>query len=437
MIALALVLSAQFAIAQTTSPANAKKAVEAAEAAAQNPKKAVKVATWMKVAETYLKAYDAPAGSVVPGTTKQELQFMMGNEKPVSAEEVVLGGQPYTKEVYADKNLYFNANGQLSMIEVTKPVYEFDALEKVIEAYQKANEVDAKQTKAKDIKAGLEAVAKRYMDEAYNSYQFGDFKKASQFFEKSADAMAVAPLSKVDTNAIYNAGFTAWMMKDYPRAQKFFEKCLANNYYYEGGEVFAKLADVYSNLGNKEQARDVLEKGFTTYPQSQSILIGLINYYMESGQDTDRLFTLINEAKKNEPDNASLYYVEGNIYKELGNTEEAVKAYYKCAEINPNYEFGYIGAGILYYNLAVQLQEKAANEMDDKKYEAILKEFETALKSAIEPFEKAYAVSKDNDIKVNVAEYLKNIYYRFNSESQEYLDAYNKYNEVVKTGQAN
>ena len=437
MIALALVLSAQFAIAQTTSPANAKKAVEAAEAAAQNPKKAVKVATWMKVAETYLKAYDAPAGSVVPGTTKQELQFMMGNEKPVSAEEVVLGGQPYTKEIYADKNLYFNANGQLSMVEVTKPVYEFDALEKVIEAYQKAAEVDPKQTKAKDICAGLEAVAKRYMDEAYNSYQFGDFKKASQYFEKSADAMAVAPLSKVDTNAIYNAGFTAWMMKDYPRAQKFFEKCLDNNYYYEGGEVFAKLADVYSNLGNKEQARDVLEKGFTTFPQSQSILIGLINYYMESGQDTDRLFTLINEAKKNEPDNASLYYVEGNIYKELGNTEEAVKAYYRCADINPNYEFGYIGAGILYYNLAVELQEKAANEMDDKKYEAILKEFETALKSAIEPFEKAYAVSKDNEIRVNVAEYLKNIYYRFNAESQEYLDAYNKYNEVVKSGQAN
>ena len=158
---------------------------------------------------------------------------------------------------------------------------------------------------------------------------------------------------------------------------------------------------------------------------------------MESGQDTDRLFTLINEAKKNEPDNASLYYVEGNIYKELGNIEEAVKAYYKCAEINPNYEFGYIGAGILYYNLGVELQEKASNELDDKKYEAILKELDAALKNAIEPFEKAYAVSKDNDIKVNVAEYLKNIYYRFNDESQEYLDAYKKYNEIVKSGQAN
>jgi tetratricopeptide (TPR) repeat protein len=435
LIALALIASVQIASAQSKSPAEAKKAVEAAELAAQNPKKAVKPATWLKVADAYVKAYDAPTGSVVAGATKQELMFMMGNEKPTSTEEVVIGGQPYTKEVYANKDLYFNANGQLAIIDVTQPVYE-DALAKAIEAYKKAAEVDPALSKGKDIRAGLELISGKYINDAYNCYQFGDYAGASVLFEKAADAMETAPLNKMDTTAIYNAGFTAWISKDYSRAQKFFEKCLANNYYYEGGEVFAKLADVYTNLGQKDAARDVLEKGFTTYPQSQSILIGLINYYLESGQNTDRLFVLINEAKKNEPDNASLYYVEGNIYKELGKTEDAVKAYYKCADINPDYEFGYIGVGILYYNQAIELQEKAANEFDDKKYEALVADFNTALKNAIEPFEKAFEVSKDNGIKVNVAEYLKNIYYRFSSESQEYMDGYKKYNEIVKSGQA-
>ena len=435
LIALALITSVQIASAQSKSPAEAKKAVEAAELAAQNPKKAVKPATWLKVADAYVKAYDAPTGSVVAGATKQELMFMMGNEKPTSTEEVVIGGQPYTKEVYANKDLYFNANGQLAIIDVTQPVYE-DALAKAIEAYKKAAEVDPALSKGKDIRAGLELISGKYINDAYNCYQFGDYAEASVLFEKAADAMETAPLNKMDTTAIYNAGFTAWISKDYSRAQKFFEKCLANNYYYEGGEVFAKLADVYTNLGQKDAARDVLEKGFTTYPQSQSILIGLINYYLESGQNTDRLFVLINEAKKNEPDNASLYYVEGNIYKELGKTEDAVKAYYKCADINPDYEFGYIGVGILYYNQAIELQEKAANEFDDKKYEALVADFNTALKNAIEPFEKAFEVSKDNGIKVNVAEYLKNIYYRFSSESQEYMDGYKKYNEIVKSGQA-
>ena len=433
--ALALVLAVQFADAQTKSPADAKKAVEAAEAAAQNPKKATKVATWMKVAETYLNAYEAPAGSVMAGASKQELQFMMGNEKPTSTEEVVVNGQPYIKEIYANKDLYFNANGQLAIIQVTKPVYE-NALEKALEAYKKAYEVDVKKTKEKDIKAGMESIANKYLNDAFNSYQFGKYAEASDLFALSAETMATAPVNKVDTTALYNAGFTSWMVQDYNKAKSFFEKCLENNYYYEGGEVFAKLADVYTKLGDKEKGRDILELGFTKFPQSQSILIGLINYYMESGQDTDRLFALINEAKKNEPDNASLYYVEGNIYKELGQNDNAVASYYKCAEINPNYEFGYIGAGILYYNLALEYQEKATNEFDNKKYEELVEQFNQALKNALEPFEKAYSISKDNSLKVNVAEYLKNIYYRFSSDSDEYMAGYKKYDEVVKTGEA-
>ena len=435
LIALAIVLSVQFAGAQTKSPADAKKAVEAAEAAAQNAKKATKVATWTKLAETYLSAYDAPAGSVMTGATKQELQFMMGNEKPTATEEVVLNGQPYIKETYDNKELFFNGNGQLAIVNVTKPVYE-DALAKSLDAYKKAYEVDVKKSKEKDIKTGIDAIASRYLNDAFNSYQFGKYAEASELFAKSADAAATAPLSKVDTTALYNAGFTAWMVQDYNRAQNFFEKCLANNYYYDGGEVFAKLGDVYTKLGDKEKGRDILEQGFTKFPQSQSILIGLINYYMESGQNTDRLFSLINEAKKNEPDNASLYYVEGNIYKELGQNDNAIASYYKCAEINPNYEFGYIGAGILYYNLALEYQEKAQNELDDKKYEALVNEFNTSLKNALEPFEKAYNLSKDNELRVNVAEYLKNIYYRFSSDSDEFMAGYKKYDEVVKTGQA-
>ena len=434
LIVLAIALSVNFADAQTKAAADAKKAVEAAEAAAQNPKKATKVATWMKVAETYMGAYNAPSKNVMAGASKQELQFMMAGEKALSQEEVVVGGQPYIKETYADKNLYFNANGQLSIIEVTQPVFP-DALENALAAYVKANEVDPKQTKVTDIKAGIESVSNKYLNEAFNSYQFGDYKKASELFGKSAEAAATAPLAKVDTSALYNAGFTAWMVKDYNRAKTYFEKCLANNYYYDGGEVFAKLADVYTNLGDKEASRDILEQGFTKFPQSQSILIGLINYYMQSGKNADRLFALINEAKKNEPENASLYYVEGNIYKELGNNEKAVESYLKCSEINPNYEFGYIGAGILFYNSAIEIQEKAANEFDDKKYEALVKEFENALESAYEPFVKAYEVSKDDAIKVNVAEYLKNICYRFQEKDAKYKDGYAKFDEVVKTGQ--
>ena len=436
LIALAVLLSVQVADAQTKSPEAAKKAVESAEAASKDAKKGAKLATWTKLASAYMDAYNAPAGNVWLGASKQELQLLMGNDKPISTEEVVLGGDQLVKEVYSNKEFYFSPAGQLVLINVTKPVVE-NALAGALDAYKKAYEVDVKQSKTKDIVAGLSSIAQKYLDEGMNSYTFGNLEEASALFEKAAEASATAPLSKVDTTALYNAGYTAWAVKNYERAKNFFEKCLDAGYYYEGGEVYAKLGDVYTNLGDAKKGAEILEQGFVKFPQSQSILIGLINYYISSGDNADRLFVLIDEAKKNEPNNASLYYVEGNIYKELKNIDKAIESYYKCAEINPEYEFGFIGAGILYYEQAIELQEKASNELDDKKYNALVVEFEQALKNALEPFEKAYSVSKDNSLKVNIAEYLKNIYYRFSSNGPEYEASYKKYDEVVKTGQAN
>ena len=56
LIALAVLLAVQTADAQVKAIDSAKKAVEAADAAAQNPKKATKVATWLKLATAYMDA---------------------------------------------------------------------------------------------------------------------------------------------------------------------------------------------------------------------------------------------------------------------------------------------------------------------------------------------------------------------------------------------
>ena len=430
--ALAVMLTIQMADAQVKAPAEAKKAVETAAAATENPKKAAKPATWLRLADAYMDAYNAPMGNGWIGANKQELTFLMGNEKPTSTQTVTLAGESYTKETYSTMNYYFNANQQLAIIEVTAPVYE-DALDQALSAYIKAEEVDAKGSKAKDITTGIKNISAKYVEQGMNSYLFGDLKSASTYFEKAVKASESAPDPVIDTMAVYNAGFTAWMTQDYARAESFFKKCMDLGY-VEDGEVYAKLADIYSNLDKKDEAKSTLEEGFKAYPQNQSIIIGLINYYIESGEQPDELFALLDVAKKNEPNNASLYYVEGDIHNKLGHKEEAIAAYKKSNEINPDYEFGLIGIGILYYNEALELQEKASTEFDQAKYDAIMVDFETALKNAIEPFEKAFSITKDNDIKVSIAEYLKNIYYRFRDQGPEYQEGYQKYSSIVENG---
>lgn len=426
LLALAMFAAIQVADAQVKSAADVKKSVEAAEAATQNVKKAVKTATWLKLGQEYVKAYDAPTGNILPGSNKTELTLMMGSEKPVSSEEVTVNNEKYTKDVYADKNLYFNQNGQLVIIEVTKPVYE-DALERAVKAYQKAYELDEKHAKDKDVAAAFDYIGQKYVTEAFNKYTFGDVATASKLFEKAADVEALAPLSKIDTSVIYNAGFTAMAAKDNERALKFFKRCYDLGYYYEGGEVFARLAEV-DTLNTKSY----LEEGFSKFPQSQSILIGLINYYLKNNEDPETLFGLLDKAKANEPNNASLFYVEGNIRAQLGQIDKAVVAYEECAKINPEYEYGYIGEGTMFYNRAIELQTKAQEEIDDAKYMALVKEFEESLKSCITPFEKAFEITKDANIKAGIASYLKNAFYRFREESAENQTKYEKYSEIAK-----
>ena len=434
IIAIAASMFAVNAQAQNAkSVAAAKAAVDKAQAAVENAKQNTKTATWLKYGQTLMDAYDAPAGNAWVGMSAQELQVLAGGMRsPSSESQVVLGGQTMPSRSMPPRTIYFNQNGQLAVIEVTQPAVE-NALDKAVEAYAKAAELDVKGQKTKDIKAALESINSKYTDEAYNAYTLGDLKKASVLFEKAVKAAGTAPLSAIDTNSIYNAGLTAWQSQDWSRAKGFFEECYKLGYYGEGGETFAKLADIADKLGDKRSPRSILEEGFPEVPaepehpdRPDQLLHG------QQRQTTDRLFDLFDEAKKNEPNNASLYYVEGNARKKLGQNDEALAAYEKASQVNPNYEWGYIGKGIQLYDMAVDLQDKASQEMNDAKYMALMGEFEKTLKACIEPFEKAFELTKDNEIKANIAEYLKNACFRFRTEGDEYQAKYDKYNNFGK-----
>lgn len=421
---LALVAAAQVAGAQVKVDA-AKKALEKAEAEAQNVKKNTKAAVWQKLGEAYVNAYDAPTGGVEVGWPRN-----LVTERPISEEPAVVGNEQMTKLVYADKFIYINGAGTVALVEVTKPVAE-NALDKAVEAFVKAYELDPKTSKT--VIAALDNISNKFIGEAYNAYTLGDLAAASAGFEKAAEVAAVAPLSKLDTSSVYNAGFTAHIVQDYARADKLFKTCLDAGYYGDTGDIYAKVADVKLNLKDTLAAKTALEEGFTKFPESQGILIGLINFYLANNEDPEKLFTLLDQAKKNEPNNASLFYVEGNIRTQLKQYDEAVKAYEQCAVIDPSYEYGFIGEGIMFYNKAIDVQTQAQEELDDNKYMALVAEFEQNLKACLEPFEKAFNVTKDEGIKASIAEYLKQAYYRFREEDPKYEAGYQKYNDIVES----
>ena len=261
---LAILASVQIAGAQQVkSVAAARSSVEKAEKASQDAKKSVNPTTWIKLGQAYMEAYYAAQGDGWLGATDQELSLVMSGVKPIAEEQVVVAGTPMLKRVYDTKNYYFNSAGQLAIIETTTPVIE-NALGKAIEAYKKASELDVKGKKSKDIVEGMKIVDQKCLDEAYMAYNFGDLKLASEYFEKAANAFVDG--CPVDTNAVYNVGFTSYMSGDYDRAKEWFNKSIAIGFDGENGEAFAKLADIADRQATRRQDSDILR------PHSQSIL---------------------------------------------------------------------------------------------------------------------------------------------------------------------
>ena len=429
-LALALVASVQVANAQIKSDADIQKAIEKAEATANDAKKGAKPAPWVKLGEAYVKAYTNPAANLSTGIDKQTFALMAG-EKPSATEMVTIDGQTYEKQTLSRSNVYFTQAGQLAFYEVTKPSVAGDPLEKAIKAYAKAFQLGAKD---KEVDAALQNIVGYYYQDAITAYSLGNLKKASDLFGKAAEASMTPPSSKVDTNAVYNAAFTAANSGDFARAKNFYNKCLDMGYAADGS-VYAALSNCALAEADTTAAKQFLADGLQRYPDNPSILTNLINLYIQMKEDPKKIVGLLDEAKAQMPDNPSLYYVEGNILAGIKDYDGAFAAYRKASEISPDYEWGYYGEGSLWLQKQAALVEEA-NALPVnayKEYDAKMAEIEQALKNAVPAFETCYAKATDEALKSAAADFLKRVYFALRNESPEYQAGYEKYNAIVGT----
>ena len=416
--------------------AKLSKNVEKAIANTENPKKASNPDTWVKLAKEYQKVYDASLGNGMVRTPREQVNLLMEGKQPVSSEMVTLGGNAYQKDSYAAFDYYYRDN-VLVMVVPTKLAVE-NPLEKALDAYAQAYALDEKGKKTKDIQEGIKSISAKFGEQAYYQYNLGDTKKASEYFEKAADASAMPPFATFDGASMSNAGLLAYQSNDLEAARRCFDKCLANQFYDEEGKVYAYLSEIAGREDKKDEQRAYLKEGFEKFPSSQAIIIGLINNYRNSSEDPKAIFSLLDKAKANDPDNASLYSTEGDIHKELKEDAEAVACYRKASEVDPKFVYGYVGEGLLYYDSAIEYAQQASDLPISayKEYDELVKKYEETIKMAIEPFETAFGMSADNaKLQSGVAEYLKNIYYRFASDDEKYMAGYKKYDEFLKNAQ--
>jgi len=410
------------------------KSVQKAEVLSQNSKKATKATTWIKLGQAYIDAYNQPINGLRLGAPQVETKLILRDQKVLNSEVKTLNEKQFTVDTYNDKTLYYSKSGVLAAIKITKPVMDIDFLQKARFAFNKAIELDKDGKKADDIVKGLTSLKSLYVDyEAMGAYAIGDVKTACKYFEASLPLSDNPVVNKIDSTMTYYTAVTAQIAGDKDKAIEYYNKCIDLGY-YQNGDVFSSLSDLYKKEGNNEKAKTLLSDGFKKFPKSQSILVSLINIYLETNDDPSKILTLIHTAQANEPNNASLHYAEGNVYKNLGDLDNAFKCYEKSYTIDSTYVFGVYTIGTTYFDKAIDIQGKMdkldINDVDG--YNKLNKEFETDLKNAINPFERAFNAAKDKDFKISIADGLKQIYFRFRTESEDYMNAYEKYDAFLK-----
>ncbi len=394
-----------------------------------NPKKAADPKTWIVRAEMYVEMYDMPLKNVIPGMSQQEIKLLLKDQKINTTETKTMpDGRVYEVLVYDNKKLYFDETGRLSFWEVTDKMEPYPLMS-AYECYQKAYELDTDKKNAKKITQGLSVLIDKMNSEALSAYNLEDYKEALHYFEASLASSGHAAVNRTDTMIVYYAAVVAQASKDMEKAAKYLKESIDLGYTMDGN-AYAYYADVLKELGREEEAINYLNMGITKYPQNQSIVVSLINTYLNSGDDPMKVIPFIKTAQENEPTNHSLYYAEATVYEKLNQPDKALELYKKSIEIEPNYFFGQYGVGAMYFNKGVDLQNKASEELDDAKYEALMKQANDEFKEAIPYLEKAYELNKDEK---TVVDSLKSIYFRFRNDSQEMMDKYNKYNELSKT----
>jgi len=427
LFALALACTLQVAYAQKPD-AEMQKAVEKALAASQDAKKAAKPATWMNLGKAYLTAYTNPMTNVTTGIDKATFT-MMFQEKPSAVSQVTLDGQPFEKQSFSSIDVYFNAAGQLAFVDVTHPSVPGDLLGEAAKAYSKAYELGGKD---KDIDPKLQEIAQNYYNDAFTAYSLGNMAKASELFKGAADVSAMPPCSARNDDAAYNCAFTAKETGNFDRAEEYYNLCLSNGYTSEGN-VYASLSECALAKADTLAAKNYLATGLTAFPDNGAILTNLINLYLTTKEDPKKIVNLLDEAKKAMPDNASLYYVEGNILAGIKDFDGALAAYEKALSIAPNYDFAYYGIG----NIALKKGEDLVEEMNAldvrewKKYDAMQAQLVEIYISAIEPFEKCYEVSQIPEVKAAAADYLKRLNFQLRNQDPKYQAAYEKWEAVV------
>ncbi|MDR1340605.1 MAG: tetratricopeptide repeat protein [Prevotellaceae bacterium] len=409
-------------------PQKFEKRIASSNSDIENLKKGSNSRTWIARGKLFYEIANEPVLNLMAGMSESAYKVVIQGEAVSEATETI-DGKTYKVHTLSNKKAYL-ASEMLMFWDVLK--YEIpDPMRKSYEAYQRAKILDRNGKNSKKIAEGLDLLATLSKSTAFNKYYAGKLPESAELFKLSIDCSSDPLVGEVDSLAYYFVGVISSDIGRDSIAEQYLRRAISLGY-TEKGDAYAYLGKTLTNLERANEAREVLEKGFSLNPDNQQLIFSLINSYMAQGKDPKDIVPLIKKAQKAEPDNPGLYTVEGQLYEKTDDLETAVECFKKAVDIDPNYFYGYSALGLLYFNSGAKYTEQAVVEKDNTEYERLLNLSDNQLVMALPFLEKAFDLSKDNmTLAKPVIQALKDINFRFRYKGDSFKENAEKYSKLL------
>lgn len=429
LLILAAALLTLSAAAQTKEADALKAKLEKSDAAIADAKKAANSKTWIDRANLKVDAATIfTATKLVAGMTAEQIMAPAMAGKPISIEDVTISGAPMSKYSYDHFDMYANEEGVVQFW-VAKTEILPNALNTAIEDLQKAKELNPKDFN-KDAKGAfaVDRICNELYTSASNNYMLAKKSDAAMLFELAAKARSLNGI--VDTAAYFNAGVVYFEDSKFDKALPLFEKVDQMGYMGDGTMSYY-ISTCLDKVGQKDKALAIAEAGFAKYPSNTALVTGLINLYLSSNQNPDKLIALIGKAQELDPKNSSLYLVESDIYTKLGQQDKAYEAINKALELDPkNYNTLYnLGIMKMLESDGLVKEAEALPISDNEGYDKLKKRIVELRTQAVDSFEKALEVDPKN---ADLVELLGQLCFTLRDDGQEMKAKHDKYTEMFK-----
>jgi Tfp pilus assembly protein PilF len=285
-----------------------------------------------------------------------------------------------------------------------------------LENYRKYLTLEPKY-KMENIKPNLSNLIIANFNKGINAYNAQKYSDAIGFFN------AVLDVAKTDNGKIFNGdkfvdtvttqctmykGYCNFFDKKTEEARPLFEQVVENPI-VKDADLYLRLANIYQNANENDKWIGIINKGKLAFPKNKDFINEEINYYILTNK-TDLLAAKLEEATKADPTNAEMFFSLGTTYESIANPHggtkpadaaailaKAATAYEKAMSLDAKKGDYAYNIGALYFNQAVEVNEKMNAVLKDKaKYDLLDKERIALFKKSMPHLEKAMGLFEAN-----------------------------------------